>query len=147
MRKLTGALAGEIQHGVDGQREHRTLDEVAGLAAEHRFGFRVLAEQAAIDQRRRVFATPGDQCKAVLDQVACFAHVGCVVNRARYLDEKGTQLQKQKKSRARSPALKIVPTLFSRMFGFDLDGRDDAACARQGSSRDLDHQTTTFRLA
>src|SRR6516225_6231192 len=47
----------------------------------------------------------------------------------------------QKKSRALSPAPEIVSTLFSRM-NLILIRRGDAACARQGSSRDLDHQTT-----
>jgi hypothetical protein len=52
-----------------------------------------------------------------------------------------------KKEQDKSPALKIVSTLFPRKFRFDLDGRGDAACARQGSSRDLDHQTSTLRSA
>src|ERR1700721_1073682 len=34
--KMPGALAGEIHDGVDRQRQHRTLHEIAALAAEHR---------------------------------------------------------------------------------------------------------------
>jgi hypothetical protein len=44
MREVPRAVAGEIQDCVDGQRQHRTLDEFAGLASEHRFGFRMFAK-------------------------------------------------------------------------------------------------------
>jgi hypothetical protein len=37
------------------------------------------------------------------------------------LAAKETSLPQRKKSRAASPALKIVSTLFPRKFGFDLD--------------------------
>jgi hypothetical protein len=47
----------------------------------------------------------------------------------------------EKKEQGAKPCSKIVSTLnFPENFGFDLDCRGDAACARQGSSRDLDHQ-------
>jgi hypothetical protein len=47
----------------------------------------------------------------------------------------------KKKEQDRSPALKIVSTLFSpKKLDLSFVRRGDAACARQGSSRDLDHQ-------
>ena len=67
--KVPAAIAGKIQHRVDRKRQHRPLDEIAALAAEHRFGLGVLAEQAAIHHRRDVFATPGGQFKTVPDQI------------------------------------------------------------------------------
>jgi len=54
---------------------------------------------------------------------------------------------RQKKSRAASPAPKIVSTLFSRKFDLMLIGGLTLLYARQGSSRDLDHQTLTLRRA
>jgi hypothetical protein len=53
----------------------------------------------------------------------------------------------EKKEQGICPALKIVSTLFPEKFGFDFDLRGDAASARQGSSRDLDHQTASLRPA
>jgi hypothetical protein len=53
----------------------------------------------------------------------------------------------QKKEQGVSPARKIVSTLFARNLNFDLHWRGDAASARQGSSRDLDHQTLVLRPA
>jgi hypothetical protein len=52
-----------------------------------------------------------------------------------------------KKEQGVSPARKIVSTLFARNLNFDLHWRGDAASARQGSSRDLDHQTLVLRPA
>jgi hypothetical protein len=49
---------------------------------------------------------------------------------------------REKKSRAASPAQKIVSTLFP-LSGFDLDLRATLLDARQGSSRDLDHQSAS----
>jgi hypothetical protein len=37
-----------------------------------------------------------------------------------------------------------MSTLFPEKFGFDLDKRGDAACARQGSSRDLTTRLQPF---
>jgi hypothetical protein len=56
--------------------------------------------------------------KAVLDQVGC-RHARCVVMEifSKHLENKYLE----KKSRASSPALKIVSTLFPRKVGFDLD--------------------------
>lgn len=52
----------------------------------------------------------------------------------------GTKKDKEKRA-GPSPAPKIVSTLFSpNALDLSLLGRGDAACARQGSSRDLDHQ-------
>jgi hypothetical protein len=45
-----------------------------------------------------------------------------------------------------SPAPKIVSTLFP-LSGFDVDWRATLLDARQGSSRDLDHQTRLSRSA
>jgi hypothetical protein len=53
----------------------------------------------------------------------------------------------RKKEQGVSPARKIVSTLFARNLNFALHWRGDAACARQGSSRDLDHQTLVLRPA
>ena len=39
------------------------------FAPEHRFGFRVFAKQAAIDQRCQILATRGGQFKTVLDRI------------------------------------------------------------------------------
>ena len=52
----------------------------------------------------------------------------------------------KKKSREK-PCSKNCVDPISRKYRFDLDWRGDAACARQGSSRDLDHQTFTLRLS
>jgi hypothetical protein len=56
--------------------------------------------------------------------------------------ENGFRKASQKKSRAQSPALKIVSTLFPRDLDLILiDGATLLVRAR-GSSRDLDHQTS-----
>jgi hypothetical protein len=51
-------------------------------------------------------------------------HLEKTAAREAVLQKKGALKErplKRKKSRARSPALKIVSTLFPRKFGFDLD--------------------------
>jgi hypothetical protein len=67
--KISRAVTGEIQQSIDGQRRHRALHEVAGLAPERRFGFGVLMKQAAIDQRCQILAVRGGQFKTVLDRI------------------------------------------------------------------------------
>jgi hypothetical protein len=54
----------------------------------------------------------------VLDRIGRRHHAGSVVNRACAIVRSNDL---EKKSRAESPALKIVSTLFSPKFGFDLD--------------------------
>jgi hypothetical protein len=144
MRKRPLRSPAKIQHRIYRHCQHRTPDQFAALGSEHRLGFRMFAKQPAIDQRRQILATLGGEFKAVLDQ-ACCRHAGCVV-----MEISSRHPEKQiskKKSRARSPAQKLCRPYFPAKFGFDLDLRGDAACARQGSSRDLDHQTSTFRPA
>src|SRR6202035_4968522 len=143
---MSAALAGKIQDRVDGQRQHRTSHEIAALAPEHRFGFRMFAEQAAIDQRRQILAALGGEFETVMDRIGWGHGARRMASSEWRIGKRISSFHSlfafsKKKSRARSPALKIVSTLFPRKFGFDLDGRGDAACARQGSSRDLDHQT------
>jgi hypothetical protein len=94
--------------------------------------------------RRQILATSGSQFKTVLDRIG-WCHRVCGAASWMWLKIPSQHLEK--KEQGASPAPKIVSTLFSRKFGFDLDCRVDAACARQGSSRDLDHQTSTFRLS
>jgi hypothetical protein len=53
----------------------------------------------------------------------------------------------EKKSRASALLEKLCRPYFSRKFDLILIWRGDAACARQGSSRDLDHQTLVLRPA
>ena len=120
--KMSRAVAGKIQHRIDGQRQHRALDEFAALAAEHRLGFRVFAEQAvdrpaASDPRnapRRVQSCAGSDWPVP----SCAASRFSCVSRSFQTSRKRIS---KKKSRARSPALKIVSTLFPRKIGFDLD--------------------------
>jgi hypothetical protein len=52
-----------------------------------------------------------------------------------------------KKRAGRQPCSKNCVDPIYPQFGFDLRWRGDAACARQGSSRDLDHQTLVLRPA
>ena len=54
---------------------------------------------------------------------------------------RATQDGAQKKSRAVKPCSKNCVDPIYPLIGFDFGWRGDAASARQGSSRDLDHQT------
>jgi hypothetical protein len=72
----------------------------------------MLAEQPAIDQRRQILATLGGEFKRVLDRVGCRGHARYVVTEIFPGVLKNKYLEK--KSRASSPALKIVSTLFPR---------------------------------
>ena len=66
---MPAAVAGKIQNGVDGERQHRSFDEFAALGPEHGFGFRMFAEQAAIDQRRQVLAALRRQLETLYDRI------------------------------------------------------------------------------
>jgi hypothetical protein len=67
MRKRPLRSPRKILDGFDGQRQHRTLHELASLASEHRLGFGVLLKQATIDPRRQIIAARCHQLKTVLD--------------------------------------------------------------------------------
>ncbi len=66
---MTGAVANKIQDRIDGQRQHRTLDEVAAFAAEHRLGLRMLAEQALIHQWRQIPASLRGKFETAFDRM------------------------------------------------------------------------------
>jgi len=60
--KAAGAIAGKIHHGIDGVREHRTLDEVV-CSRRNIDSPRVFANRRPIDQRRQILATLGANSK------------------------------------------------------------------------------------
>jgi hypothetical protein len=66
---MAAAFAGEIQHGLDREGQHRTLDEFAALGPKHRPRFGMRLEQAAIDQRGQIFAALGGQFKTSLGRI------------------------------------------------------------------------------
>ena len=66
---MAAAISGKIQDGVDRQSQHRALDELAALGAEHRPRFGMRVEQTAIDQRRQILAALGGQFKTSLDRI------------------------------------------------------------------------------
>lgn len=67
--EMAGARSGKVQYRVDGERQHRTLDEFAALGPEHRLRLGVRVEQSAIDPRRQILATRGGDFKASLDRI------------------------------------------------------------------------------
>ena len=69
--KVPAAFAGEIQYRLDRERQHRTLDQIASLGPEHRFGLGMRAEQPAIHQRRQVLAASGGEFEALLNRIGC----------------------------------------------------------------------------
>lgn len=135
---MSAARPGKIQHGVDRQREHRAFDEIAALATEHRSRFGMFAKQACIDQRRQILATLRGQLEASMNEIGQTAAPRAAVVRQVVSTSK-------KKSRAKAPLKNCVDPLSPKV-RFIVAWRGDAASARQGSSRDLDHQTVTLRV-
>jgi hypothetical protein len=102
---LALSLAGEIEDRLDRHRQHRAFDEIASFGPEHRLRFRMRAKQPLIDQRRQIRTAFGCELETLLDQIA--THLPGAHRRAMFDGENF-----QKKSRAVSPAPKIVSTLF-----------------------------------
>ena len=81
--EMSTAFAGEVEDRLDRQREHRSLHELAALRSEHRSRFRVLSEEALVDQRREIRAAQGRAFKAPFDRIG-----GDIHRRKRHADKK-----------------------------------------------------------
>ena len=66
---MPAPVAGEIQDRLDGQRQHRALDRIAALTAEHRLRLGMFVEQPAIDQRGQILTAFGGKFETAFDRV------------------------------------------------------------------------------
>src|SRR4051812_47414919 len=109
---MPGAGACEIDDSIDGQRQHRALDEIAAFGAEHGDGFGMVAVQARIDQRRQNCAAFGGDLKASFDMIARRGHM----SRSSFGDRSNVvaKAAAEKKEQGMKPCSKIVSTLLPR---------------------------------
>ena len=107
---------------VDGQGQYRSLHEVVLLVPEHRFGFRVFAEQAVVDQRRQILATLRGQFETVLDQIGVCHHFRLVLKRTvqRFVQTSCRRASRKKEQGAKPCSENCVDPI-SPKIRFDLD--------------------------